>query len=109
MEKAYKYFIQASRLDLDDYNSEIKQGLHITSMGGSWMSIVEGFAGLNILKNKVSLNTKIPPKWNYYSFKLNVKNRIINVRVDKTSTRINLLKGKNLDIILNNKKIQLTN
>ena len=109
MEKAYKYFIQASRLDLDDYNSEIKQGLHITSMGGSWMSIVEGFAGLKILKNKVSLNTKIPPKWNSYSFNLNVKNRIINIRVDKTSTRINLLKGKNLDIILNNKKIQLTN
>ncbi len=31
---------------LDDYNKEIKQGLHITSMGGSWMSIIEGFAGV---------------------------------------------------------------
>ena len=33
-------------MDLDDYNKEIKQGLHITSMGGSWMSIIEGFARL---------------------------------------------------------------
>jgi len=29
--------------DLDDYNHEVEEGLHITSMAGTWMSIVEGF------------------------------------------------------------------
>ena len=33
------------RLDLDDYNAEAYQGLHITSMAGTWMSVVEGFGG----------------------------------------------------------------
>ena len=29
-------------------------------MGGSWMSIVEGFAGVRIFKEKLYINTKIP-------------------------------------------------
>jgi trehalose/maltose hydrolase-like predicted phosphorylase len=35
------------RLDLDDYNKEVEEGCHITSMAGTWMSIVEGFGGMN--------------------------------------------------------------
>ena len=44
-DKAYELFMRASRLDLDDYNNDTIDGLHITSMGGAWMSIVMGFAG----------------------------------------------------------------
>ena len=33
-------------MNLDDYNKEVDEGLHITSMPGSWLSIVEGFAEL---------------------------------------------------------------
>ncbi|MEW2923258.1 family 65 glycosyl hydrolase domain-containing protein, partial [Muricauda sp. ANG21] len=42
MEQAYTFYLRTSRLDLDDYNKEVKEGLHITSMAGTWMSIVEG-------------------------------------------------------------------
>ena len=70
IDKAYDYYVRASRLDLDDYNKEIKQGLHITSMGGSWMSIVEGFAGLKVKNDKIYFDTKIPKKWESYSFKV---------------------------------------
>lgn len=104
IEKAYEYYIRASRLDLDDYNKEIKQGLHITSMGGSWMSIVEGFAGVRIFKEKLYINTKIPKNWDSYSFKLNVKNRKISVLINKHETKIELLLGEKIDIVLNNQE-----
>ena len=42
VEKAYQLFLHATRLDLDDYNNEADQGLHITSMPGSWLAIVRG-------------------------------------------------------------------
>ena len=107
IEKAYEYFVRASRLDLDDYNKEIKQGLHITSMGGSWMSIVEGFAGVRVSNGKLSLNTKITNNWESYSFKLNVKNRKLSVLITKQETKIKLLQGKEIDIILNNTEITI--
>ena len=104
IEKAYEYYIRASRLDLDDYNKEIKQGLHITSMGGSWMSIIEGFAGVRIFKEKLYINTNIPKNWDSYSFKLNVKNRKISVLINKHETKIELLLGEKIDIVLNNQE-----
>ena len=48
MEQAYTFYLRTSRLDLDDYNNEVEEGLHITSMAGTWMSIVEGFGGMRI-------------------------------------------------------------
>ena len=107
IEKAYNYFIRASRLDLDDYNKEIRQGLHITSMGGSWMSIVEGFAGIRVFENKLYLNTKIPNNWDSYSFKLNIKNRKINILINKNETKIDLLSGQKIDVILNDCELTL--
>ena len=104
IEKAYEYYIRASRLDLDDYNKEIKQGLHITSMGGSWMSIIEGFAGVRIIKEKLYINTNIPKNWDSYSFKLNIKNRKISVLINKHETKIKLLLGEKIDIVLNNQE-----
>ncbi len=43
VDKAYELYLRTARLDLDDYNREVREGLHITSMAGTWISIVEGF------------------------------------------------------------------
>jgi maltose phosphorylase len=40
MDMAYSFYLRTSRLDLDDYNKEVEEG-HITSMAGTWMSIVK--------------------------------------------------------------------
>ncbi|KKK58533.1 hypothetical protein LCGC14_3043490, partial [marine sediment metagenome] len=48
MEQAYTFYLRTSRLDLDDYNKEVHEGLHITSMAGTWMSVIEGFGGMRI-------------------------------------------------------------
>ncbi|MFV0304659.1 MAG: family 65 glycosyl hydrolase domain-containing protein, partial [Moheibacter sp.] len=75
MEQAYKFYLRTSRLDLDDYNKEVHEGLHITSMAGTWMSIVEGFGGMRIKKNTLSFEPRIPKEWNAYSFKVNFRNQ----------------------------------
>jgi maltose phosphorylase len=48
MDMAYTFYLRTSRLDLDDYNKEVEEGCHITSMAGTWMSIVEGFGGMQL-------------------------------------------------------------
>lgn len=50
VEKAYQLFLHATRLDLDDYNNETHQGLHITSMPGSWLALYEALPGMQILE-----------------------------------------------------------
>ena len=63
-------YLRTARLDLDDYNNEVSEGLHITSMAGTWLSIVEGFAGVRVNHNELSLNPILPKNWKSYSFNI---------------------------------------
>lgn len=94
IEQAYTFYLRTSRLDLDDYNKEVEEGLHITSMAGTWMSIVEGFGGMRIVEDKLSFIPKIPKQWKAFSFKINFRNRILKVSVSAKETSFELLGGQ---------------
>ena len=97
VEKAYELFLHTTRLDLDDYNNEGEQGLHITSMPGSWLAIVRGFAGLQIHKKILSFSPVLPAKWNSYSFKVNYLGNTLHIEVGK-EIRISIITGDRLKI-----------
>jgi maltose phosphorylase len=107
MDQAYRFYLRTSRLDLDDYNKEVEEGLHITSMAGTWMSIVEGFGGLRVIDDKLSFTPRIPKNWKSYSFKINFRNRILKVTVTATDTKFNLEGREQMSIRLNGKRLEL--
>ena len=80
-EKAYEMYLRTARLDLDDYNGEIHEGLHITSMAGTWMSVVEGFGGFRVIDDIPHFNTTLPSSWTSYSFKVKFRGRLLRVNV----------------------------
>jgi maltose phosphorylase len=82
VDKAYELYLRTSRLDLDDYNHEVKEGLHITSMAGSWLAIVEGFARKRIVNGKLSFEPLIVPKWKSYNFKIQYRGQIVELQVN---------------------------
>ena len=108
MDQAYEFYLQTSRLDLDDYNHEVHEGLHITSMAGTWMSIVEGFGGMRIKNNTLSFEPKIPKQWEAYSFKVNFRNNLIKVNVCKGNTYFELLGDQDLTIRVNGKPLTIS-
>jgi len=79
---AYNFYLRTSRLDLDDYNNDTEDGLHITSMAGTWMSVVEGFAGMLVKNDKLSFNPFLPNQWKSYSFNITFRGALINVLVN---------------------------
>ena len=108
MEQAYRFYLRTSRLDLDDYNHEVEEGLHITSMAGTWMSIVEGFGGMRIVNNTLSFSPKIPNKWKSYSFKINFRNQILKVNINHSKTNFELNSDKDLSVYLDDKLITIS-
>jgi maltose phosphorylase len=105
MKQAYEFYLRTSRLDLDDYNHEVDEGLHITSMAGTWLSIVEGFGGMRIKNNQLSLEPKIPENWKSYSFKINFRNQILKISISKEATTIEMEGDKSIEVLINNKKM----
>jgi maltose phosphorylase len=108
MDMAYTFYLRTSRLDLDDYNKEVEEGCHITSMAGTWMSIVEGFGGMRIKDNKLHFSPKIPKEWNGYSFKINFRNQILKVAINHKETTFSMDGNKELAIVVNGKNIIVT-
>lgn len=107
MDKAYSLYLRTARLDLDDYNKEAHEGLHITSMAGTWMSIVEGFGGMRIREGMLHFHPAIPESWKSYSFKVMFRGNILNVTVEHGKTVIFNEEGGNLDVVVNDRKYQV--
>ena len=103
MEQAYTFYLRTSRLDLDDYNKEVHEGLHITSMAGTWMSIVEGFGGMRVKNDQLHFEPKIPKEWNAYTFKVNFRNAIVKVEVNHQETKVSVEGDQEIDIVVNGK------
>ncbi len=106
-DRAYEFYLRTARLDLDDYNNDTEDGCHITSMAGTWMSLVKGFGGMKILDGKLYFNPYIPEQWKSYSFRIEFRGRVIKVKVSKDKTETTLESGDSLTIQLNGKDVKL--
>jgi maltose phosphorylase len=108
MDMAYTFYLRTSRLDLDDYNKEVEEGCHITSMAGTWMSIVEGFGGMRVKNDRLHFSPKIPKEWEGYSFKINFRNQILKVAITHFETTFSVDGNKDLTIAVNGKNVTVS-
>ncbi|KAB7528290.1 glycoside hydrolase family 65 protein [Flagellimonas olearia] len=107
MEQAYTFYLRTSRLDLDDYNKEVEEGLHITSMAGTWMSIVEGFGGMRVVDDVLNFTPRIPEQWESYAFKINFRDQIVIMTVSTQGTAFTVSGDKAMTIQVDGKPLQL--
>ncbi|NEW82479.1 MAG: glycoside hydrolase family 65 protein [Mariniphaga sp.] len=99
-EKAYEMYLRTARLDLDDYNNDTSDGCHITSMGGTWMAFVKGFGGMRVRNGKVSFAPLMPGKWTAYSFRINFRNTVLEINVNKNTVSIGNLSDQELKLTI---------
>ena len=103
--KAYEMYLRTSRLDLDDYNHEVHEGLHITSMAGTWMSIVEGFGGKRVTAGELQINPIIPQQWSSYSFRIKFKERDMEIKVSQKEVTISSHAQSDISLYVYNEKL----
>ena len=87
-ERAYEFYLRTARLDLDNYNNDTCDGCHITSMAGTWMAVVEGFGGMRVKNGILCFNPFSPQKWLSFSFHLNFRNVLLEVKVSTGKVQI---------------------
>ncbi len=99
LDRAYEFYLRTARLDLDDYNNDTEDGLHITSMAGTWLSVVEGFGGMRIINDQLFLKPVLPSQWRSYAFKIGFRKAIVTVKVNQE--KVSLLNDSDISIHIN--------
>jgi maltose phosphorylase len=95
---AYQLYLRTSRLDLDDYNHEVHEGCHITSMAGTWLSVVEGFGGMRVMDNQLHFNPLLPKLWDSLIFTVHFRGSLVTVTITKQNIAITV-KGEGVLLI----------
>jgi Trehalose and maltose hydrolases (possible phosphorylases) len=106
-DEAFDFFSFATRLDLDNYNRNTREGLHTTSLAAAWVNIVYGFGGMRSDSEILKLNPSIPKAWNSYSFRVTYKEAILNIKVDKNNVEIKTINEKSVEIEVYDTKVTI--
>ena len=96
--KAVEYFGDSIKLDLLNTHNNTKDGVHTANMGGCYMAIVNGFAGLRINKEGISVDPFMPEGWKKYSFKIKYRGSLLKFTVTKSGAICEVLKGEAPDV-----------
>lgn len=87
-QKALDYFNETVRLDLDNTHLNTKDGLHMASMGGTWMALLYGFSGLRLHEGWLSLKPALPKAWTSMQFSLCYRNAVLNITMLQESLTV---------------------
>lgn len=77
--KAYDYFLETMKLDLENRHKNTKDGLHIANAGGVYMAIVYGFGGLRIKENGLHVRPRKPKQWNKLVFRIRYREATLTI------------------------------
>ncbi|MFQ5935034.1 MAG: glycoside hydrolase family 65 protein [Acidiferrobacterales bacterium] len=108
VEKARKYAVYAALMDLANFGGNVQDGCHIASMGGTWMAIVYGLAGMRDYDGHLSFRPTLPNRVKGYRFPLTVRDQRLEVDVDRKSALVTYLLSEGSELVISHRDEQLT-
>ena len=107
-EDAYIYFRHSALMDINDFKDNTAGGVHSACLGGTWMAVVNGFAGMRDYEGGLQFNPQLPAAWESYRFKLRYRGRLIAVEVRPEGASYRLLEGTGIEFTAAGRTIRLS-
>lgn len=106
--RALKYARYALLMDLADVGGNVKDGCHIASMGGTWMVIVYGFAGMRDHGGRLSFTPRLPRQLRRVGFSLRLGENVLAVDLERDGATYALREGSELTVVHQGEELRLT-
>lgn len=87
-EKAYRYFDESSKIDITNSHHNTQDGIHAANMGGTYLGVVFGFAGLRIRDNHLALSPQLPKKWTNCHFSIQYQGSLVTIDITREAIRL---------------------
>ncbi len=107
-DKAYDYFMETARMDLDNTHGNSEYGVHTAAMAGTWLCVVYGFAGMRVYQGNLQFAPFLPDHWSHYQFTIRFQDQLLQVRVGSGTTEYQLVAGSLIEFTDQARAIRLT-
>jgi alpha,alpha-trehalose phosphorylase len=109
MEKAIRYGMAALLMDLADVGGNVRDGCHIASMGGTWMTLTYGFGGMRDYDGTLSFWPRRAPQDNaIIRFPVTYRGNVLEIEIGLDKVQYLLREGEYLVIRHETEEIKLT-
>jgi alpha,alpha-trehalose phosphorylase len=108
LEKAQEYIRCAALMDLADIGGNVRNGAHIASIGGTWLAVVYGYAGLRDYDSQLSFNPQVPEAVEGIRFVLTVRGQELEIDMERNAVTYLLRQGSELVITHQGQDITLS-
>ena len=105
--KAMRYFNFAAVMDVSDIGGNMMHGAHIASIGGTWLALLYGFAGMRDNDGRLSFRPRLPDEWSRLALSLIVRGQRLRIEIDHSATTYRLVGGEGLVICHDGEELTL--
>ena len=78
---AYDYLGEAALMDIDDLEHNVRDGVHIAALAGTWTALVAGFGGLRLRDGSLTFAPRLPDGLTRIAFRIKFRGRSLRVEV----------------------------
>jgi alpha,alpha-trehalose phosphorylase len=93
LELAYDYLGEAALVDLEDRHHNTRDGLHMASLAGAWLALVEGFGGMRARDGHLGFAPRLPSGIGRLCFRMRYRGSGIEVETNGHTATYRLWDG----------------
>ena len=102
---SYNYFMDSLYMDLRDLSQNTKDGLHMANIGGSLLSVLQGFGGIRFEEDGLHISPYLPKKLGRLRFRFTFRDTLIEVLIDGDNTTLKKILGPSISVNLRGEKV----
>lgn len=104
---AHDYLYEAALMDLDDLEHNTRDGLHMASLAGTWIALVEGLAGMRDFQPNLSFSPLLPDGITRLAINLTMRSRRLHIEITAKETSYQLVDGDPLSVLHDNEELRV--
>jgi alpha,alpha-trehalose phosphorylase len=108
LELAHEYLAEAALMDLRDVERNTRDGMHMASLAGAWVALVQGFGGMRAERGTLTFSPRLPGGISRLTFRIRYRGRLLRVTVHGHEATYELLDGDPLVIFHHGERLSLT-
>jgi alpha,alpha-trehalose phosphorylase len=90
---AFDYTAEAALLDLDDFEHNARDGLHVAALAGVWLALVAGFGGMRNNGETLEFSPRLPERLTRLSFAMRYRGMCLRVEITELDAKYTMVCG----------------